>query len=194
MFIVVAIKEKVNETMIKRHGGTLLNVSISLIVIISLITTAVYHSGLMLNEQEARDEVEVINTLAEKVRTLKGIQGYKSSLVTDLVDHNMLPHLLHGDKNGTQGVIKNRWGGMVDVVSLDNGANFGINYYNMPNKICLLIAQAIKPSILYSMGKGLAHNQSQKIDLNNKPSSEIKEMCSGSALNRVIYFSSRSAI
>lgn len=174
-----------------RVGASILNAVLALLIIGGLISGAVYQSGWMLSQNETREEVDALHFLAHQASQLKSKDGYENTLTETLVRMGMLPLLLGG--NTSTGKISNQWGGDVTLVSLDSGANFGINYSNMPKRVCLGVAGEVKSGVLFSMGKGTAQSVGgSALSIDDATPEEINEMCSHSGPSRIVFFSTRS--
>lgn len=137
-----------------RLGVTLLEVTIVLLIAVSIIAAALYMSASTIAQSDSVQEIQSLNNLGVAVQKTKTNRGYPASaaIPTSLITLGLVP--ANVQLTGT--TFFNTWGGQISFTQESSGAGFRINYTNVPNKDCKLFVSGVKQGLFNSVGNAVA--------------------------------------
>ncbi len=138
-----------------RAAVTLLEVTIVLLIFVSIISMALYMSAGTISQSDSVQEIQSLNNLAVAVQKTKTNQGFpaSASIGTTMDTLGIVPpNITH-----TGGAsYMNTWGGAITFTQENSGGGFAIHYTNVPVKECKLLVSGLRSGILRSVGSGTA--------------------------------------
>lgn len=132
-------------------------------------------------ENKVNDEMTALYQLASNMASYQGLYEAKDAeLVAELVVNQDIPAPLRVDSTQKRSVIRNGWGGVVDVVIKDGGEYFVISYHSVPKRACRLFSQYLPEGALKTIGIGFPWQEEKKAAaIGNITRLEAKALCTG---------------
>jgi len=166
-----------------RAGMTLMEMTFVMLIMVVILSAGIMTGGYVLREGDARVEILRIQEMASAVRLLKTQTGYPadSQIGPKLAEMGLIPQN-HAHNNGRN--VQNSFGGQINFRRLGNGGFFGLEYTNIPQSECRLIAHQIASEYIRAVGKSAS---TLKL-VNALDADDIAQMCKNST-NTLIFAS-----